>query len=310
MMKIFDAHCDVLYKMWLNNKISFKDSDILHVNYENLVFAGSKVQCFAIYIPESVRFEDRFNVALEMVDIFYERVLNDICPKMKLVLEKKDILQLHKDEIGAILTLEGCDAIGHDLVRLKTLYRLGVRSVGLTWNLANAVADGCREQRNGGLSNFGIEVVQLNNDLKMWTDVSHLSERSFWDTIELAQFPIASHSNVYSLFQHPRNLKDDQIKAIIEKKGIIGISFVPYFLSENYQNTHIKDILNHIDYICSLGGEKNIGFGSDFDGIDDTINGLEDYRGYKVLVEELQKQYSNEQISKFCYQNFVDTFPN
>lgn len=307
-MKIFDAHCDALYKMWLNNKISFKDSNILHVNYGNLVSAGSKVQCFAIYIPESVRFNDRFNVALEMAEIFYERILTEN-PNMKLVLEKADILNLKDDEIGAVLTLEGCDAIGHDLVKLKTLYRLGVRSVGLTWNFANAVADGCREKRNGGLSNFGIEVVQLNNALKIWTDVSHLGEKSFWDTIELAQFPIASHSNVYSIFQHPRNLKDDQIKAIIEKKGIIGITFVPYFLSENYQTTHIKDILTHIDYICTLGGERNIGFGSDFDGIDDTVNGLENFQGYRTLISELQKHFSNGQISRFCYQNFIDNFP-
>lgn len=305
---IFDAHCDVLYKMWLNDKISFVDSEVLHVNYENLVFAGGKVQCFAIYIPESVRFNDRFNVALEMIDIFYERVIK-LNPKMKLVLEKGDILKLKDDEIGAILTLEGCDAIGHDIVKLKTLYRLGVRSVGLTWNYANAVADGALEKRNGGLSNFGIEVVELNNQLNIWTDVSHLGETSFWDTIGIAKFPIASHSNAYSLFHHPRNLKDDQIKAIIQKNGVIGITFVPYFLSEDYQNVHIKDVINHIDYICSLGGEKNIGLGSDFDGIDDMVMGLENFSRYEMLIIELQKHFSDEQISRICYQNFVDHFP-
>ncbi|HHY74719.1 MAG TPA: membrane dipeptidase [Bacillus bacterium] len=308
MNKIFDAHCDVLYKMWLNNKISFKDSEILHVNYKNLVFAGSKVQCFAIYIPESVRFNDRFDVALEMVDIFYERVLT-VHSKLKLILKKADLEQLKDDEIGAILTLEGCDAIGYDLVKLKTLYRLGVRSVGLTWNYANAVADGVLEERNGGLSNFGKEVVELNNYLRIWTDVSHLSEASFWDTIELAKFPIASHSNAYSLFQHSRNLKDRQIKAIIQKNGVIGITFVPDFLSENQQNAYINDVISHIDYICSLGGENNIGLGSDFDGIEETVNGLEDFSCYKKLISELQKHFSNEQVFKICYQNFADKFP-
>lgn len=308
MTKIFDAHCDVLYKMWLNDNISFKDSKILHVNYENLMQTGSKVQCFAIYIPESVRFNDRFNVALEMVDIFYERILK-LSPKLKLVLKKADILHLKEDEIGAILTLEGCDAIGHDIVKLKTLYRLGVRSVGLTWNYANAVADGVKEERNAGLSNFGKEVVDLNNQLKIWTDVSHLGEASFWDTIELAEFPIASHSNAYTLFHHPRNLKDDQIKAIIQKGGVIGITFVPYFLSEEYENANIEDVICHIDYICSLGGEWNIGLGSDFDGIDDTVNGLENFSCYKRFISELQKHYSNELITRICYQNFIDNFP-
>lgn len=308
MMMIFDAHCDVLYKMWLNQTISFKDSKILQVNHNYLKYAGSKIQCFAIYIPESVRFSDRFNVALEMVDIFYNRII-DHFPNIKLILEKKDILELEDHEIGAILTLEGCDAIGHDIIKLKTLYRLGVRSVGLTWNYANAVADGALEKRNAGLSNFGIEVVELNNQLKVWTDVSHLCEASFWDTIELAQFPIASHSNCYSIFQHPRNLKDDQIQAIIEKNGVIGITFVPYFLSNDHHNTYIKDIIEHIDYICALGGERHIGLGSDFDGIDDTVNNLENFSGYKNLIFELQKHFSDDQIIRICYQNFVDHFP-
>ncbi|WP_458413831.1 dipeptidase [Schinkia sp. CFF1] len=308
MTKIFDAHCDVLYKMWLNNKISFEDSKVLHVNYENMVDAGSKVQCFAIYIPESVRFSDRFNVALEMVDLFFEKILYTNS-KMKIILEKEDILKLKDDEIGAILTLEGCDAIGHDIVRLKTLYRLGVRSVGLTWNYANAVADGALEKRNGGLTNFGREVVELNNQLRIWTDVSHLGEASFWDVIETADYPIASHSNAYSLFQHHRNLKDEQIKAIIQKNGVIGVTFVPDFLSGDKQNAEIKDVIRHIEHICSLGGESHIGLGSDFDGIDYTVQGLEDYRGYKKLILEMKKYFSKEQISKICYQNFVDNFP-
>lgn len=308
MQKIFDAHCDVLYKLWLNDRLSFENSEELHVNYKYLLEAGGKVQCFAIYIPESVRFADRFNVALEMVELFYEKIVNAI-PNIKLIEKKEDILQLQEDEIGAMLTLEGCDAIGHDLVKLKTLYRLGVRSVGLTWNYANAVADGVREKRNGGLSNFGREVIELNNQLNIWTDVSHLGEASFWDTIELTTYPIASHSNAFTLYPHPRNLKDEQIKAIINKDGVIGITFVPYFLSDNHHKVYIRDVIKHIEHVCSLGGEKNIGLGSDFDGIDDTINGLENYKGYQKLLAELQKHFSDIQISRICYQNFVDHFP-
>ncbi|WP_268990192.1 dipeptidase [Calidifontibacillus erzurumensis] len=308
MRKIFDAHCDVLYKMWFNDKISFKDSNMLHVNLDHLLASGGKVQCFAIFIPESVRIYDKFMVALEMVDIFYERVLNENS-NMKMILEKNDILNLKDHEIGAMLTLEGCDAIDYDLIKLKTLYRLGVRSVGLTWNYANAVADGVREKRNAGISNFGKKVIELNNQFKIWTDVSHLGEKSFWDTIEIAKYPIASHSNAFSVFSHPRNLKDDQIKAIIKKNGVIGITFVPYFLRENYHEASIKDILNHIEHICSLGGDRNIGFGSDFDGIDDTVIGLENFRGYENLLNELEKHYSADLISRICYQNFVDNFP-
>lgn len=102
-----------------------------------------------------------------------------------------------------MLTLEGCEAIGESLTQLRTLLRLGVRSVGLTWNDANMVADGALEQRGGGLTRFGKEVVQLLNEQQCWTDVSHLSERAFWDVMELAHYPIASHSNAYTLCPHP-----------------------------------------------------------------------------------------------------------
>ncbi|WP_102346868.1 dipeptidase [Bacillus sp. Marseille-P3661] len=309
MAKIFDAHCDVLYKMWLNPNLSFEDSNALHVNLNYMKQAGGKVQCFAIYIPESVNHSERFNVALEMVDIFYDKIINKF-KQIKLILNKRDISDLKDNEIGAILTLEGCDAIGHDITKLKTLYRLGVRSVGLTWNYANAVADGALETRNAGLTLFGKKIVELNNQLKIWTDVSHLNERSFWDTIEIAHYPIASHSNVYSLFNHPRNLRDDQIKALIKKDGMIGITFVPYFLSKDYEHTTISDIIKHIDYIFALGGETNLGLGSDFDGIDDTIQGLEHYGCYQNLLNELQKHFKDEQIYRICLQNFVEHFPN
>src|SRR5690606_3795964 len=96
------------------------------------------------------------------------------------------------------------------------LYRLGVLSLGLTWNKANLLADGASEPRGGGLTEFGREVVALNNKYGVLTDVSHLSERGFWDVIELAEAPFASHSNARALCDHPRNLTDEQIRALIQ----------------------------------------------------------------------------------------------
>lgn len=306
-MNIFDAHCDVLYKMWLNPTLQFKLDDGLHITYDQLKNGQSKVQSMAIYIPEEVPFQERFEVALEMINIFYEKILPAF-PDMKLVKSKRDIQKLKANEIGVILTLEGCDAIGTSLTRLKSLYHLGVKSVGLTWNYSNAVADGILEPRGAGLSLFGKEVVEENNRYKVWTDVSHLSIKGFWDVLEIADFPIASHSNVLSLCKHPRNLTDDQIKALIKKDSMIGITFVPMFLSSEPTAT-IKDVINHIDYICQLGGEKNIGFGSDFDGITQTVIGLEKFSCYNQLVKELGNNFSTDQVQNFCYQNFVNHLP-
>lgn len=306
-MKIFDAHSDVLYKMWMDPTIDFADSAKLHITYDRLKASGSKVQCFAIYIPEGVRPESRFEVALEMVEIFYKKVIAP-SPLLKVVRTREDILALNEDEIGAFLTLEGCDAIDQSIVKLQTLIRLGVSSVGLTWNYANFVADGVLENRGGGLSTFGREVVKELNDSLLWTDVSHLSIKGFWDVIELADYPIASHSNAITICNHRRNLQNEQIQALIKKNGMIGITFVPQFLN-NDGNATIDDVLKHLDHICSLGGENHVGFGSDFDGITDTTKGLENFTGYNDLINNLLKHYSENQVRKFLVHNFSTNLP-
>ncbi|WP_099355304.1 dipeptidase [Fredinandcohnia onubensis] len=306
-MKIFDAHSDVLYKMWMDPTIDFANSSKLHINYDRLKASGSKVQSFAIYIPEEVKPESRFEVALEMVEIFYNKVVAP-SPLLKVVRTKEDILALKEDEIGAFLTLEGCDAIDQSIVKLQTLIRLGVSSVGLTWNYANFVADGVGEPRGAGLSSFGIEVVKEHNKASIWTDVSHLSIKGFWDVMEVADYPIASHSNAMAICNHRRNLLDEQILALIKKNGMIGVTFVPQFLS-NRETATIDDVIKHLDYICSLGGENHVGFGSDFDGITETTIGLENFSGYEGLVNKLLKYYSEIQVKKFLYQNFVANLP-
>ncbi|WP_027408763.1 dipeptidase [Anoxybacteroides tepidamans] len=305
---IFDAHCDVLMKLWLNRSLSFYDSKKLHVTLQSLILTKSKVQCFAIYIPEHVPEEVRFTAALEMIDLFFEKIIARF-PNMKFVQTKADIDALSEHEIGAMLTLEGCEAVGKNLVKLKTLLRLGVVSVGLTWNWANSVADGAWEERGAGLTHFGKEVVRQLNEMKRWTDVSHLSERAFWDVIEIAQFPIASHSNAHFLCGHPRNLRDEQIQALIKKDGVIGITFVPYFLTEKPKQAILTDVLRHLEHICSIGGARHVGFGSDFDGAEETTVGLENARCYENLINELQKRYSETEVERFLFRNFYERLP-
>lgn len=306
-MKIFDAHCDVLYKMFLDSTIGFHISNKLHVTLDGLENAGSKIQCFAIYIPKEVHPELSFHAALYMIELFFERIIRSHT-KMKLITSQRDIQNLKNDEIGAILTLEGCDAIGRDLLKLKTLLRLGVSSVGLTWNYSNSVADGVLEERGAGLSKFGKEVINLLNETKTWIDVSHLSEKGFWDVVEWGDSLIATHSNCYALCPNPRNLKDEQIKALIDRNSVIGITLVPTFLSGINQAT-ITDVLRHLEHVCILGGEKHVGFGSDFDGIEETVLGLESIKGYSLLINELCKYYNDIQVKGFLFENMMKRYP-
>ena len=107
---------------------------------------------------------------------------------------------------------------------------------------------------------------------------------------------------------HPRNLKDDQIHALLKKGGVIGVTFVPQFLTAQ-PIASIADILKHIDYIAGIGGENQMGLGSDFDGIDETVNQLSSYREYHLLVNELVKHYSARLVKGILYENFSRNYP-
>lgn len=308
-MNIIDLHCDVLWKLWESQgKLSFKDSHKLDASKERLKEGNVKVQCFAVFIPPELTTDQQFQAALEQIDYFFNEILEKN-PDMKQIKSWKDVLNLKSDEVGAVLTLEGVDCIGNDLKKLSLLRHMGVCSVGLTWNYANLAADGAEETRGAGLTEFGREVVTYNNKNGLLTDVSHLSERSFWDVIELADYPLASHSNAKALCNHPRNLADRQAEALFAKNGMVHVVFYPEFTAGKDTVT-IADLIKHIDHFCSLGGIRHIGFGSDFDGIDHHIIGLENASQYPNLINELLKYYSEDQVIGFAGKNFLNALSN
>ncbi|RWR14626.1 dipeptidase [Siminovitchia fortis] len=308
-MNIIDLHCDILWKLWESKgKLRFNDSPELDANKERLKKGNVKVQCFAVFIPPEIKTTEQFQSALEQINYYYTEILENN-PDIIQIRCWKDILDLKPGQTGAVLTLEGIDCIGNDLQKLSLLNHMGVRSTGLTWNYANLAADGAEEPRGAGLTTFGKQVVRFNNQRKMLTDVSHLSERSFWDVMDLADYPIASHSNAKALCSHPRNLKDRQAEALFEKNGMVHVVFFPEFIAEKEIVT-IPDLIKHIDHFCSLGGVRHIGFGSDFDGIDRHIAGLENASKYQNLINELLKYYSEDQVRGFAGQNFLETVSN
>ena len=316
-MKIIDTHCDALLKLQLEKRkvweeeptaLDYRTADVLDTNLNRLQQGQVMTQFYAIFIEPDLPADEKWQHALEQIDLFYTDVLGKH-PEMKHIKQWEEMEQLKDGEIGAVLTLEGADAFGNDLVKLRHLYRLGVLSIGLTWNNANLCADGVGEPRGGGLTVLGKEVVQLNNDHRVWTDVSHLSVAGFWDVMELAKYPFASHSNARAICDHPRNLYDDQIKGMFNKGGLIHVVFAPPFINAGKETATIADLMKHIDHLCMLGGEKQIGFGSDFDGINRFVSDLEDAGQYQNLINELLKHYREEQVRGFAYENFLNHLP-
>ncbi|MEF2244485.1 dipeptidase [Paenibacillus sp. IITD108] len=303
-MKSVDFHCDVLYKLLLNNELDFArdEADQLDVTLERLKEAEAAIQTFAIYIP-SVR-KDWLVAVMESVDLFYNQILSQ--PSISFIRNKQDLRQCIKEgRIGALLSMEGVDGLYNNKALLHMLYRLGVRFAGLTWNYANWAADGVLEPRNGGLTAAGKEFVQYCEQIGMLLDISHLSDRGFWELAELTSKPfIASHSNAREVCSHPRNLTDSQIQCIIAREGRVGVTYVPQFLVHNRSST-IYDIVCHIEHICELGGEKAVMLGSDFDGIDTHVQELKHPGHLYRLKNELLKFYSEHQTNHFLAGNAI-----
>lgn len=312
-MHIIDTHCDALLKLQGDYRngyrtqkrtIDFKNANALDTNAERLEQGGVKVQFFAIFIPSDIPDNEKWQHALEQVDCFYNEVLNQ--EKFVHIKNFSEILDLKADEIGAVLTLEGSEAFGNDLMKLRTLFRLGVLSLGLVWNNANLVADGVGENRLAGLTEFGFEVIECCNEHDVLIDVSHLNTEGFKDVMNKADRVLASHSNAREIFNHPRNLYDWQIKQIIEKGGMVNIVFNPPFVKDD--DVSLEDLFPHIDRIIDLGGSENIGLGSDFDGIASFIKGLEDAGTFGHLIDALTEKYGHEFSEKISHRNFINIY--
>ncbi|MGG4141675.1 dipeptidase [Paenibacillus algorifonticola] len=305
-MNIIDLHCDALMKLAdKKGSLSFNDAPELETNKQRLLAGGVKVQGFAIFVMPNLTDQEKLQSALDQVHYFYEEVLGKN-PDIKHIKEWKDIGKLAEHEIGAFLTLEGVDPVGNDLHKLNMFHRLGVLSVGLTWNFANLAADGVLEPRGAGLSSLGRKMVQFHNEHQILTDVSHLNEQSFWDVVETADYLIASHSNAKAVFDHPRGLTDEQAQALFAKNATVHVVYYPEFIKpESGAITTIPDLIKHIDHYCAIGGVQHVGLGSDFDGIGAYVHNLENAAKSQNLINELLKHYSEEQVRGFAHNNFL-----
>lgn len=227
-----------------------------------------------------------------------------------------DIYKAAKDnKIAAVPTIEGAYAIDemNYLGLLRQFYDLGIRVIAPTWNYSNAIGEGCnrtygdieKTPSSGGLTKLGESVIEEMNNLGILVDVSHLSEETFWDIIDITKSPvIASHSGVYNLRNHQRNLKDEQLKAIKKNGGVVAVVLYTNFLSDK-DEVYIKDFVDHIDYIVNLIGIDHVGLGSDFDGAKMPVDLKDASQMYKITDELIDRGYNNEDIEKILGKNIL-----
>jgi membrane dipeptidase len=311
---IADLHSDSLLAALDKGRDITLRSDEGHIDIPRLIEGNVAVQLFAAFVAPSYYPDRSFARADALIRSFI-----DVCDRsdvMKQARSHSDIERItDSNGIAGILSIEGGDALGEDISALEHFYSQGVRALTLTWSYSNQIADGIYEKfpdgsfGNGGLTDFGRDVIAAMKDLGILVDVSHISERSFWDVIAVSDGPvIATHSCAHTLCAHPRNLKDEQIRAIAESGGVIGVNFCPDFLSNDGRAT-VDDVIAHIDHIAKVGGAGCVSLGSDFDGIEHTPEGLEDATKMKNIAVRLEAHgYRNSEIEGMMGMNFLRVF--
>ncbi|NLM41287.1 MAG: membrane dipeptidase [Firmicutes bacterium] len=286
-MFIFDAHVDTLWRL-LESGARLDDAQG-HVNLANL--RGPGAQFFAAFVDPKYYHGLAMHRTMEMIDLFWHLV--DTYPEvLSFAGSAAEIKQVSSQgRLACLLAIEGGEALEGSLAALGVYYRLGVRLITLTWNHRNALAAGQWEgPEGGGLSKFGRDVVEEMNRLGMLVDVSHLNEPSFWDVLAVSRDPVlASHSNAKALCDHPRNLTDEQIRAVADRGGVIGVNFCPAFLRTDCRAT-VEHVVEQIAYLINVGGEDCAALGSDFDGITEVPTGMEHYGRLRDLVGLLEQQ--------------------
>jgi membrane dipeptidase len=202
--------------------------------------------------------------ALENIDMFLQEGRRSE-GMISLVKTKNDLPEkVRPVNVAFILHFEGGMPLKGSIHQLRNFYRLGLRSMQLTWNFRNELGDGVWENRTGGgLTNFGVEVIKEMNRLGMVVDLAHMNREGFFQALEVAQAPlIVSHANACGMLDNPRNLADDQIKAIAQQGGLVGILALPERVSK--KDAGLEDLLKHMDYMIHLVGIEHLALGMDF----------------------------------------------
>lgn len=167
--------------------------------------------------------------------------------------------------LAVVLMFQNSSPLGRNPDLVEVFYRLGVRSMNLAYNRAEATADGCLEPRNGGLSLLGQRVIEEMNRVGMLLDLSHTGYRSAMEAIERSTAPVAfTHSNAAAVYDHPRNLRDDQIAACVRRGGVIGLNGHPAFVRAGTASPTLDDLLRHLLYLVEHAGIDHVGLGLDF----------------------------------------------
>lgn len=311
-MLVADMHCDTLLCVADGQRRLLDRSPLGHLDLPRMLEGGYRAVVCAVYIEPCYLPGGAISRALKVIDRLHAEALAS-AGRLAVATTSADVLAANAaGAVACILGLEGAEPLEGDLALLRVFHRLGVRLVTLAWSRRNLAGDGVGDPRTttAGLTSFGVSLVREMDRLGIMVDVSHLNEAGFWDALEVGANPVvASHSNAFGLCPHPRNLTDEQLRAVAAKRGVVGVTLCPPFLKSEGTPT-IEDVAEHVLHIAAVAGIEYVGLGSDYDGFTaPPPAGLEDASRIWSLCEALAKRgLSEADIRKVMGDNFLRVF--
>lgn len=338
---VVDTHIDVTPKLQRPDWSFAEEHQDGHVDLPRLRKGGLDALFFSIWMPGTITGPKAVNDAIERIAAVH-KLVEDMPDHIVLCTTAEEVRQAHRQgKIAALIGMEGGHMLNNSLAILRMYAKLGVRYLTLTHSRNTDWADSSGDQpKYNGLTDLGKEIVRELNRLGVMVDISHVSDKTFWDVLEISRAPvIASHSSCRALANHPRNMTDEMIKALAAKGGVIHINYHTGFLDDaaaqydrrassrmqQLMATYANDIerarmelrqefgprptvswekiIEHIDHVVKLVGVDHVGLGSDFDGAEMPA-GMDDVSYLPKITEALLRRgYSESDIRKILGEN-------
>ncbi len=321
---IIDAHFDLTMDVAFRRERD--ETRVVESRYlDGFNRGGVDLIMSAMFVPDYFLPEMGLRRALDQIAFLHDEI--EETPGLFRLCRTIDEARLAKakDEVAICLSLEGAEPLQNDLGLLRIFYELGVRGLGLVWSRRNYAADGAffgsaKEGQKGGLTPFGVKLIEKAEELGMIIDLSHINDEGFSDVLDIASKPvIASHSNCRALADTMRNLTDKQIERIAANGGVIGVNSVNMFTNPDKEKATASDLVDHVDHVVKIAGIDHIGIGFDIcHNFPNYLQIKEPLPAYDIIESHdhlpdftaalIDRGYSDDDILKVLGHNFLRVY--